>query len=129
MATTDSDYHNFVMTGKIAAYGNLNSLLEENKETAYTMSLEGKMYCYKNMFKDCTALIKAPNLPATTLYYNCYESMFDNCTSLTQAPELPATTLAQSCYGSMFINCTSLTQAPALPATTTLPQSCYNGMF
>lgn len=50
MATTDSDYNMFVMTGNIAASGNVNSLLEEDKETAYTMSLEGRDYCYANMF-------------------------------------------------------------------------------
>ena len=37
--------------------------------------------------------------------------MFKSCTSLTQAPELPATTLANRCYYSMFGGCVSLTQA------------------
>ena len=40
----------FVMTGKIAASGNVNSLLEEDEETAKTMSLAGKDYCYTRMF-------------------------------------------------------------------------------
>lgn len=34
--------------------------------------------------------------------------MFKGCTSLTTAPELPATTLASSCYSNMFCKCTSL---------------------
>ena len=86
------------MTGKIAASGNINSLLEENEETARTISLEGKNYCYNGMFNGCTSLTTAPELPATTLANNCYSMMFWNCTSLTQAPELPATTLAERCY-------------------------------
>lgn len=34
--------------------------------------------------------------------------MFRTCTSLVQAPELPATTVNNSCYGYMFQNCSSL---------------------
>ena len=85
-------------------------------------------YCYQNMFYGCTGLTAAPELPATTLAYNCYFNMFNGCTGLTSAPELPATTLAPGCYGSMFYGCTGLTTAPDLPAIT-LAQDCYSGMF
>jgi hypothetical protein len=81
------------------------------------------------MFKDCTSLTTAPNLPATTLEYYCYNNMFEGCTGLTTAQsKLPATTLANSCYLSMFQGCTSLTKAPELPATA-LTNACYYGMF
>jgi hypothetical protein len=60
------------------------------------------------MFKGCTALTTAPELPATTLTNFCYESMFENCTSLTTAPELPATELWRGEYIKMFRGCTSL---------------------
>ena len=80
------------------------------------------------MFQDCTSLVTAPELPATTLTGNCYNGMFWGCTSLTTAPELPATTLAQVCYGYMFNGCTSLNTAPELPATT-LVNNCYGYMF
>jgi hypothetical protein len=83
--------------------------------------------CYY-MFYGCTSLIKAPELPATTLADYCYGHMFYDCTSLTQAPELPATTLASYCYSWMFYDCTSLTQAPELPATK-LASGCYQYMF
>ena len=128
MGSSSSNYNNFVMTGKIAASGNVNSLLEEDKQTARTMSLVGKNNCYDSMFKGCTSLTQAPELPATTLAGNCYESMFQLCSSLTKAPELPATTLDVYCYSSMFKGCTSLTTAPKLPATT-LARRCYNSMF
>ena len=86
-------------------------------------------YCYDNMFLDCTSLVQAPSLPATTLAYCCYNSMFRGCTSLTQAPStLPATKLVIYCYSAMFAGCTSLVQAPSLPATT-LQNSCYSSMF
>ena len=83
--------------------------------------------CY-NMFRNCTSLTNAPELPATTLTDSCYRCMFFGCTSLSIAPELPATTLKESCYKNMFYGCTSLSIAPELPATT-LRYECYSGMF
>ena len=85
-------------------------------------------YCYYGMFDGCTKLTSAPKLPATTLAVFCYDGMFFGCTSLTSAPELPATTLTKNCYASMLRGCTSLTSAPELPATT-LAESCYGDML
>ena len=141
--------HQFVMTGKIAASGNIQYLLDKTGELlsvydfCYSFLFEGCTSlttapelpattladaCYHNMFEGCTSLTTAPELPATTLATNCYESMFNGCTSLTTAPTLPATTLATNCYENMFSGCTSLTTAPELPATT-LTDSCYSDMF
>ena len=128
MGNNQFSYRNFVMTGKIAASGNVNSLLEEDEDIARTMSLAGKDFCYNYMFKGCTSLTQAPVLPATTLANSCYSGIFNGCTSLTTAPVLPATTLTERCYDSMFSDCTSLTQAPELPATT-LASYCYQYMF
>ena len=83
---------------------------------------------YRGMFSDCTSLIQAPALPATTLNNSCYRDMFNGCTGLTTAPALPATTMVYSCYRGMFNGCTGLTTAPALPATT-LATYCYIDMF
>ena len=83
---------------------------------------------YAWMFAGCISLITAPALPATTLCNWCYHQMFNGCTSLTTAPALPATTLTEHCYQGMFDGCTSLSTAPVLSATT-LAESCYNGMF
>ncbi len=84
--------------------------------------------CYQSMFSGCTSLTVAPKLPAETLAISCYMTMFSGCTKLEKAPALPATTLENSCYESMFNDCTSLIVAPALPATT-LAKNCYAGMF
>ena len=90
----------------------------------------GNVFTY--MFNGCIHLIKAPELPSTTLGQNCYQYMFSGCTSLTTIPSnlLPATTLADHCYSQMFRGCTSLTTLPSnlLPATT-LANYCYNMMF
>ena len=121
---SNSIYYKFVMSGKIAASGNIMSLLDK---TCKSRTISNK-FCYYRMFYDCTSLTTAPVLPATTLKTDCYEYMFYNCTSLTTAPSLSATTLADYCCYNMFSNCTSLTTAPALPATT-LANNCYSKMF
>ena len=124
MASSINDYNNFsIITGRIAASGNIMSLLNGGSPDSIIAT-----YCYSNMFNGCTALVQAPELPATTLDTHCYSFMFNGCTSLAQAPKLPATTLAISCYSNMFNGCTSLAQAPELPATT-LVTFCYNSMF
>ena len=143
----------FSMTGKIAAHGNAQSLVDGDTPTlvAKTMPMFSDMAaigepndvlvsapslpattlaerCYNGMFSGCTGLTQAPSLPATTLAEGCYYAMFSDCTGLTNAPSLPATTLAERCYSVMFGDCTGLTQTPSLPATT-LAEHCYNGMF
>ena len=87
----------------------------------------GQNWC-NEMFKNCTNLVVAPQLPATTLADYCYQSMFSGCSNLIVAPELPATTLASGCYAGMFNGCTSLINAPQLPAVN-LTDGCYGSMF
>jgi hypothetical protein len=111
----------------VECVGNIETLLDWNTV------LNGEhprmnSYCFASAFRDCSALITAPALPATTLAIYCYSNMFNGCTSLTTAPALPATTLADYCYRSMFYGCTALTTAPVLPATT-LANNCYLNMF
>ena len=115
----------FEMTGKIEAWHNVMSLYRTNDFATYESVVE---YAFDHLFWNCTSLIKAPELPATTLASSCYVSMFAGCQSLTKAPELPATTLADYCYWCMFARCQSLTKAPELPATT-LANYCYSNMF
>lgn len=145
----NSIYAKFTMTGKIAASGSIMSMHSGNPED--------KSLTYKSefvrLFDGCSSLVKAPELPATTLtercYMNlfvgcglteptalpattlavrCYQNLFNGCTSLTSAPVLQATTMVDNCYANMFFNCSSLTKAPELPATT-LAVGCYQGMF
>ena len=114
---------NFIMSGSIAASGNCDSMINFNQSLLYT-----NYSCYYCLFKNCTSLITAPQLPSTALGYASYASMFYGCTNLIEAPELPATILTPYCYNSMFYGCTSLTAAPDLPATI-LEQQCYSYMF
>lgn len=151
---SDNNYTQFVMTGKIAAYGNCNALWDYEDLLvllkpycgyalfAYCSSLtkapklpamQLRNNCYAYMFYECKSLIEAPELPATNIYssgdYGCYQSMFSGCTSLTKAPSiLPINSVPQHMYNSMFEGCSSLTKAPELPATT-LDNGCYAWMF
>ena len=90
-------------------------------------------YCYKEMFRGCTKLTRAPELPATSLTQGCYSYMFSGCTNLTSAPAIPATSVAQRCCEYMFSDCTSLTSAPSIAATDlgglTAAPYCYAYMF
>ena len=82
--------------------------------------------CFNAMFRGCTNLTIAPDLPSLQLAANCYAKMFENCRWLHNAPELPATTLAQGCYYGMFQNChLSFIVLPALE----LVEGCYERMF
>jgi hypothetical protein len=92
-ATSDSDYNYFIMTGKIAASGNINTLL---KADGSVLDLSGRDGCYQYMFEGCSSLTQAPELPATTLADYCYACIFYGCISLTKAsfPNLERETVA-----------------------------------
>ena len=109
-------------------YGNIMSLIDS---TGYTTATTAADHSFRQLFYSQTGLISAENLvlPATTIGTNVYKEMFRGCTRLTKAPSiLPAATLAQSCYNGMFYGCSSLTTAPELPAST-LAQECCKQMF
>ena len=147
---SDSNFVQFVMTGKIEAWHNAYSIVRSSFTSTSTYDGDYVMfrlfedcssltkapllvnalspYCYYGMFSGCKALTQAPALPATNLTYYWYGYMFSGCKALTQAPELPAMTLADECYSSMFFGCSSLMKAPELPAMT-LAKRCYSYMF
>lgn len=75
-------YNKFVMTGKISASGNVDTLLNQNGNATLTN------YCYYGLFEGCSSLTTAPELPATTLADSCYANMFQGCMSLTTAPTI-----------------------------------------
>lgn len=126
-----------------------------NEEEAFAATVP--QYACKEMFKDCTSLTTAPELPATTMGKESYYGMFSGCTametppsrlagtmtmsgssacrqmflgcsSLQYAPELPAMDIKANGYQEMFTGCTSLSEAPDLPATT-INGSSYRSMF
>lgn len=126
LASSLNSYTQFVMTGSIAASGNIMSLLY--KTNFPQIKKISTHYCFYILFKDCTVLQTAPSLPATILAKGCYYSMFEGCSSLVETPNLPATILDVSCYQRMFYGCSGLLKASKLPATV-LKENCYQYMF
>ena len=126
-ATNDNNYSTITFSDpnvEVECSGDIRTLIDH---TAYKTAATGNC-CFISLFKGCSVLTSAPELPATALKNSCYRQMFEGCTALTQAPVLPATELNENCYFSMFKGCTALTQAPNLPATK-LKDNCYSWMF
>ena len=121
-ATGDNDFNSYSSTGRIKCNGSLMPEISLNPGT------NDYSYFVSKLFRNCTTLTRAPELPATTLANSCYFGTFANCSSLVEAPELPAKDLDYRCYYYIFVGCTSLSKAPSLPATT-LKDECYKGMF
>lgn len=96
VSKTSGEYTHFVMSGKIEASGDVTALL--NNEGG-DIALED--YTFANLFRGCSALIKAPNIPSTTLSEGCYYCMFYE-SGLIEGPELPAKSLVAHCYEYMF---------------------------
>ena len=112
----------FVMSGQIEGSGSVDSLLQRGGVNSLTP------WTYNCLFRECSALVKAPELPNMNLAKGCYRYMFYGCNGLTHGPELPAMTLCEASYFCMFASCRNLIVAPVLPATT-LAHACYWQMF
>ena len=70
-ASSNSVYWKFSLTGKIAAYGSIMSLLDPNDELR-ELNDASNSNCFGNLFNNCVALTLPPDLPATTISKNCY---------------------------------------------------------
>ena len=121
----NDEFYTFIIKGdKVSCSGNIMSLIDYRT----LPNVIPNSFCFCGLFKNCTALTTAPELPATELTDRCYCKMFYGCTSLIKAPALPAKVMTDFCYGYMFSGCTALTTAPELPAIE-LADSCYYQMF
>ena len=110
---------------KVNCFGDIRTLIDY---TAYKTVATGNCR-FISLFKGCSVLTSAPQLPAKALKESCYRQMFEGCTSLTQAPDLPATVLKESCYQSMFTGCTALVKVPKKLPAIELDNYCYESMF
>ena len=93
-------YMRFVMTGSIAASGDVEALVN------HSASLPRE--AFSRLFEHCSALTSAPDLKASSLPRGCYRKMFYDCTGLTVAPRIKATTFEWYSLEGMFEGCTSL---------------------
>lgn len=143
-SNSDNNYVTFSSTGtaNIDAYGNVMSLIDENRiiyeedrltlldinEVISGISGSATTHHYINLFKDFTCLRKAPTLYENLLSESCYENMFYGCTGIEEAPVISATNLAANCCDHMFYGCSNLAIPPVLSAES-LASHCYDAMF
>lgn len=95
---------------RFIVYGNILSLYYGDDFADKTSGMKEQF-----LFSECKYLMDASNLilPSNLINDN-YAGMFRGCTSLTTAPELPATALTSGCYQEMFKGCTSLSYIKCL---------------
>ena len=121
LSTNTENLVKFAMSGKIKAFGNIQSLLN--------WSTSVPAYGFYSLFDSCSSLVEAPTMPAETLNSNSCNRMYLNCTGLTQTPELPATTVNSATYAYMFAGCSNLKTGPTILPAMTLYRSSYAFMF
>ena len=88
-------------------------------------NLEGKKYCYSEMFYECESLETPPALPATTLEECVYDHMFYGCSALKSSPKLPAKYVPDQAYNAMFNSATSMTTAGEISAEVIGHAGCH----
>lgn len=145
--------YTFGGTGKIAAEGNVLSLINFNDDVSGQVSVRlfyqnknvvdaknllfkfkkfNNNYTCNRTFEDCTSLTAAPKYIGIENVNNCtnsFASMFQNCSSMIIGPEIiDANSLYNYSCQYMFSNCYALTGAPELPATN-VNYKCYRQMF
>lgn len=97
-----TNYYYFVMTGSLYGSGDVTSLFN-------LIGGNYSMITIPNLFKNCTALKSAPNLPSTSIGGWGYYGTFRGCSNLTQAPFLPMTgTVGAHVYRELFFLCSKL---------------------
>ena len=149
LSSGSSNYYYFVLSGQIAASGNLMSMLNysdtvpasgfrklfanSTANSALTSSPEmpaksiGSLGC-AGMFEKCTGMLSPiPEITAATLAENCFDSMYSQCSSMTAASVLKSPVMAQYCCQLMYYNCTSL-ESVDIP-NVTLASYCFRRMF
>jgi hypothetical protein len=152
-------FSHFEMTGKIAAGGNIMSLLDKDTEIteipAYGFALlfsSSEEESFNNsltaaaempnvttignggcvgMYKGRTSITAAANMPQlTTIGDGGCAYMHQDCKSLTAAANMPQlTTIGDGGCVGMYANCTSLTAAANMPQLTTIGDDGCVGMY
>lgn len=79
---SSNDYYKFEMTGKVAASGNITSLLNENAEDIDDLT---ESWIFVSLFSGCSQLTTSPTFNIKKLNgTNCLARLFYNCVNLTR---------------------------------------------
>ena len=72
----NDEFYTFIIKGdKVNCSGNIMSLIDYRT----LPNVIPNSFCFCGLFKNCTALTTAPELPATELTDRCYYQMFKDC--------------------------------------------------
>lgn len=99
---------------RCVVFGNLNSLIYGDN-WASTTNTNSAPYMFAAIFKDNKGLISAKYLEIPTCISTatgCFYEMFKGCTLLIDAPEIPLICSDYCCYG-MFSGCSALSSIPS----------------
>jgi len=124
-------YSNFNMTGKIAASGNINSLIAKDVTTTNIPSA-----CYLRLFDSCSSLTSVPYLGGAyqkaMVNSNSFGQTFRYCTGLTTLPsDLLKNIKEIKSFGlnETFDHCSNLTNIFIFPNTITYYRNTMPGLF
>ena len=106
LSTSNANYCQFAMTGKIEGAGDIQSLLNGIKSVP-----DFSLYY---LFYRCGALIQAPDFTGETLGSSCYSNCLRE-TGITAMPKIAAKTPGTASMSTMFFRCYSLTGEVDLP--------------
>lgn len=78
LSSSEVKYSTFSASGNaFSVYGSVMALIDKDEEAQ-----EIPAYAFYALFKDCSGLAWAPDLPAATLTPSCYQQMFAGCGKL-----------------------------------------------
>ena len=127
ISTGNRAVRRFVITGAVAANGNIMSLLVNDKNA--WQSIQMGTYCFRQLFYSCN-ITSAPELPSMLLNTVCYSAMFMGCSLLKTAPSvLPCTSSYSNMYYQMFYQCPNLETSPEIMLTENGAQASMVDMF
>lgn len=127
----DSEVTQIICRGKCYVYGNIMSLVKKEfvTETELTYNNTFNKLFNNNSENVYSHPSKELVMSATTLTYGCYTEMFKGCSNLERAPELPASIIPSHAYYDMFNGCSSLKYIKCLANDITAENSTLTWVY
>ena len=125
LASNANNYHNFVMTGKVAASGDLQSLFDSTLHNRVAANM-------RFLFQNCTSLVVPPYSSATT-WTGENDGLYKG-SGIVRAMKMTALYCNRSSFYEWYKNCTALVDASPMDCTQVQPQlptglhSTFSGM-
>lgn len=99
------DCYRFVMTGLVAATGDIESIREFS--LTHTAMTQG---CYRGLFRDCTSLTSIPEIEVGASSTYSHQNMFRGCTGIVGVIKIQMEKISSvNCCYYMFYGCSGIT--------------------